>query len=269
MLLLAQLDRAKDELIARLKADGVEYDQRMDELEKVTWPRPEAEFVEPAFEIFARQHPWVGRDRVSPKSIVREMFEHAETFNQYVARYGLKRSEGVVLRYLSDAYKTLVQTVPVDHSTDDLDDVVEWLGALVRRVDSSLLDEWERLRHPDEHPPDEPPPPDEPADITANRRAFTVMVRNEVFRLLTDLALGRGEPIPGAPEYWEEHDAIGIDADARATRWVEVDLDAGWVRQTVRDPAGHDEWVLEAEIDLEASREQDRAVLRPAGVVRR
>ena len=238
--------------------------------QKVTWPRPEAEFIEPAFEVFARHHPWVGRDRVSPKSIVREMFEFAETFNQYVSRYGLKRSEGLLLRYLTDAYKTLVQTVPADHVSDDLDDVIEWLGTLVRRVDSSLLDEWERLRSPDPGAVDtDATDTDEAGDITTNRRAFTVMVRNAVFGLVTDLAFGRGEPIEGADEYWDEHDTIGVDADARATRWVDVDLDTGRVAQTLHDPDGDHEWVLDAEIDLDASRAEDRAVVRPRGIRRR
>ena len=119
VVLLAQLDKAKETLISELKRDGVEYEQRMEQLEQVTWPKPEADFLEPAFEVFAQHHPWVGRDRVQPKSVVRDMLEHAETFNQYIARYGLKRSEGAVLRYLTDCYKAMVQTVPVDVESGD------------------------------------------------------------------------------------------------------------------------------------------------------
>ncbi len=144
--LLAQRDAARDELMTRMKEEGVEYTERMARLAEVTWPRPEAEFIEPAFDVFARHHPWVGHLRPSPKSVVRDMVEHADTFNQYVSRYGLKRSEGLVLRYLTDCYKALVQTVPVTAVDDRLGEVTEWLGALVREVDSSLLDEWERLR---------------------------------------------------------------------------------------------------------------------------
>ena len=269
VILFAQLDKAKDQLVSRLKAEGVEYEQRMDELDKLTWPKPEADFIEPAFEIFSRQHPWVGRDTVGPKSVAREMFEHAENFNQYVTRHGLKRSEGLLLRYLTDCYKTLVQTVPAEHGSDDLDDVVEWLGAVVRRVDSSLLDEWERLRNPDPDLDDAMAAPVAPDDITANPRAFTVMVRNQVFGLVSDLALGRGEPIEGAEAYWDEHASIAIDADARATRWVDVDLDTGRVVQTLRDPEGHDEWVLDARVDLDASRSADRPVVVPVAVRRR
>ena len=144
--LLAQRDKARDDLMAEMKAEGVEYEERMERLAEVTWPKPEAEFIEPAFDVFARHHPWVGHLRTSPKSVVREMVEHADTFNQYVSRYGLKRSEGLVLRYLTDCYKALVQTVPASALNDRLEEVVDWLGALVREVDSSLLDEWERLR---------------------------------------------------------------------------------------------------------------------------
>ena len=144
--LLAQRDKARDELMTEMKTEGVEYEERMARLAEVTWPRPEAEFIEPAFDVFARHHPWVGHLRPSPKSVVRDMVEHADTFNQYVSRYGLKRSEGLVLRYLTDCYKALVQTVPAAAVDDRLAEVTEWLGALVRDVDSSLLDEWERLR---------------------------------------------------------------------------------------------------------------------------
>ena len=151
--LLAQRDAARDELMTRMKEEGVEYEERMARLAEVTWPKPEAEFIEPAFDTFARHHPWVGHLRPSPKSVVRDMVEHADTFNQYVSRYGLKRSEGLVLRYLTDCYKALVQTVPAAAVDDRLAEVIEWLGELVREVDSSLLDEWERplrscsLRH--------------------------------------------------------------------------------------------------------------------------
>ena len=144
--LLAQRDQARDELMTRMKDEGVEYEERMARLAEVTWPKPEAEFIEPAFEVFARHHPWVGNLRPSPKSVVRDMVEHADTFNQYVSRYGLKRSEGLVLRYLTDCYKALAQTVPAAAVDDRLAEVIDWLGTLVREVDSSLLDEWERLR---------------------------------------------------------------------------------------------------------------------------
>ncbi len=281
-ILFAQLDKAKDQLVSDLKSQGVEYEQRMEQLEKLTWPKPEAEFIEPAFEMFARHHPWVGRERVSPKSIAREMLEHAETFNQYVNRYGLKRSEGLLLRYLTDCYKTLVQTVPADHSTEDLDDIVEWLGATIRHVDSSLIDEWERLRNPTDSG-DEPAPPESP-DITHNRRAFGVMIRNEMFRwvgLLSrhkagELVRSLAEPGPWTADelveqmraYWNDHDSIVVDGDARSRNWISIDFDSGAVRQTLCDPDGFNEWVIEARIDIDASSDRQQAVVVPEGVRR-
>jgi len=281
-ILFGQLDKAKDQLVSDLKSQGVEYEQRMEQLEKLTWPKPESEFIEPAFEIFARHHPWVGRERVSPKSITREMLEHAETFNQYVNRYGLKRSEGLLLRYLTDCYKTLVQTVPADHSTEDLDDIVEWLGATIRHVDSSLIDEWERLRNPADSG-DEPAPPESP-DITKNRRAFGVMVRNEMFRWVGLLSRHKaGELVrslsnagPWNPDdlveqmrgYWDEHDTIVVDGDARSKNWISIDFESGAVRQTISDPDGFNEWVIDAHVDLNASSEKQQAVVVPEGIRR-
>ncbi|MDG2027149.1 MAG: DUF3516 domain-containing protein [Acidimicrobiales bacterium] len=274
VVLIAQKDKAKDTLISDLKAQGVEYEERMDRLEEVTWPKPEADFIEPAFEIFAQHHPWVGGDRVSPKSVAREMLEFAENFNQFVARYGLKRSEGLLLRYLTDVYKTLVQTVPVEHLTDDLEDVIEWLRAMIRRVDSSLIDEWERLRNPEEQ--DEVVTPGlDPEDITTNERAFRVLIRNEMFRLLTELASRRtGLLADDMVPYWAEHEWIAIDGDARAAAWIDISPDTEkatrmLARQTLCDPDGHHEWYLEAEVDLEASRSEDRAVILPVAVRRR
>ncbi|RMH73546.1 MAG: DUF3516 domain-containing protein [Actinomyces sp.] len=271
----AQRDRARDALIQRLKAEGVEYEERMAELAEVTWPRPEAEFIEPAFAVFARHHPWVGRDHPRPKSVARDMWEHADTFNQFIARYGLKRSEGLVLRYLSEVYKTLVQTVPVDASTEAIDDVVAWLATVIRQVDSSLLDEWERLRNPDPVAAPAAAPP-APADLTADRRGFTVLVRNELFRWVELLArrdhAGLAERLGGTPDadtladlmapYWADHATIAIDAGARRPDLVDVDLDRGRARQTLVDPEGWLEWVLEATLDLEASRAEQRPVLR-------
>ena len=143
--LLAQRDKARDALMTKMKDEGVPYEERIERLSEVTWPRPEAEFIDPAFEVFARHHPWVGHLRPSPKSVVRDMVEHADTFNSFVSRYGLKRSEGLVLRYLSDCYKALMQTVPAAAVDDSLGELIEWLAVLVRSVDSSLIDEWEQM----------------------------------------------------------------------------------------------------------------------------
>ncbi|HLF40175.1 MAG TPA: DUF3516 domain-containing protein, partial [Acidimicrobiia bacterium] len=202
-LLAAQEFKARGEAVAQMKADGVEYEERMERLEGVSYPKPLAELLEEAYELYRRGHPWVADYPVEPKSVARDLYERAMTFADYIAYYGLARSEGLVLRYLSDAYKALTQTVREDMKTEELYDLTEWLRELVRQVDSSLLDEWERLRHPEaaiaeaeaaggaagvaaREPVEERPPP-----VTANRRAFRVLVRNELFRRVELAALRR------------------------------------------------------------------------------
>ncbi len=147
--LSSQEHRARGEAIGEMKAEGIEYDERMELLDEVTWPKPLQELLEHTYGLYRQRHPWVGEDALSPKSVVRDMYERAMTFGEYVAFYGLTRSEGLVLRYLGDAYRALRQTVPDSVRTDELEDIIEWLGAVVRQTDSSLLDEWERLSDPD------------------------------------------------------------------------------------------------------------------------
>ena len=147
--LSAQQFRARGEAVAQMKADGLDYDTRMDLLDSVTYPKPLEDLLQHAFGIYRRGHPWVADHELAPKSVVRDMYERSMTFTEYIGFYGLSRSEGLVLRYLADAYKALRQTVPEDGKTEELIDLIEWLGELVRQVDSSLIDEWERLRNPD------------------------------------------------------------------------------------------------------------------------
>ncbi|WP_228386861.1 DEAD/DEAH box helicase, partial [Ornithinicoccus halotolerans] len=185
--LLAQRYRARGEAVAQMKADGLDYDQRMEQLEHVSWPQPLAELLEATLEIFRQTHPWVREDALSPKSVVREMYEHAMSFTELVSSYQLARSEGVVLRYLTDAYRALRQTVPEAYRSEELDDLIQWLGETIRQTDSSLLDEWEALTDPDRVAEvaarvaaGAPAPP--PRPVTAQERAFRVMVRNAMFR---------------------------------------------------------------------------------------
>jgi hypothetical protein len=208
-------------------------------------------------------------------------------FSEYIAHYGLARSEGLVLRYLTEAYRGLVQSVPEDSKTDDLVDITEWLGELVRQVDSSLLDEWEALTHPEQSlgvlglaaagPVAAGP---DPAAVSANTRAFTVMVRNSAFRRVELLArrdfdsLGELDGPAGwgaarwrqaARDYFAEHDSVGIGADARALFACSANGRKWAVIQTLDDPAGDREWVLRLEVDLDASDAAGDAVLTMAG----
>src|SRR5580658_5830079 len=187
--LSAQQFRARGEAVAQMKADGVEYEERMELLDNVTYPKPLEDLLEAAYEIYRRGHPWVGDYMVSPKTVVRDMFERAMTFGEYVQFYSLSRSEGIVLRYLADAYKALKQTVPDEAKTEELTDLIEWLGELIRQVDSSLIDEWEKLSHPDDL--DSAPVRAEPKGVTRNTRAFRVLVRNSLFRRVTLASLRR------------------------------------------------------------------------------
>ena len=182
--LWAQQHEARGEAIAAMKADGIEYDERMVLLEEVTWPRPLAELLEATYELYRESHPWLDPDALEPKSVVREMWEQGMSFTDFVGRYQLARSEGLVLRYLTDAYRTLRQTVPERHRSPELDELIEWLGETVRQTDSSLLDEWEALADPAHVRADvaehAPPPP--PRPISAQERPFRVMVRNAMWR---------------------------------------------------------------------------------------
>ncbi|MCA9630380.1 MAG: DUF3516 domain-containing protein, partial [Myxococcales bacterium] len=278
-----QVDTLKTRLMNELKAEGVEYDERMKRLEKVDFPKPEKEFIYGTFDAFAEHHPWVAGFRISPKSIARDMYEQGETFHGYIKTYGLQRAEGVLLRYLSDVYRVLEQTVPEQDRTEELIDLTEWLGAEIRQADASLLDEWLALQDPAhvlrEQDSEELP------DITKDRRAFRVLVRNAAWRLVQALATQRydraqreleglaGEgnaPLDAANErwtserleqtlasYWETYDSIRTDPGARAPRYLEVQERAGawWLRQALVDPEDYLEWGLELEVDLDASRE--------------
>ncbi|WP_018681164.1 DEAD/DEAH box helicase [Actinokineospora enzanensis] len=275
--LSAQTHKARGEAVAAMKSEGIEYDQRMELLEQVTHPKPLAELLGAAFETYRRGHPWVGDHQLSPKSVVRDMYERAMTFTEYVSFYALARSEGLVLRYLADAYRAVRQTVPDEAKTEELTDLIEWLGELVRQVDSSLLDEWEKLTNPDtgetEEPVDELPPA-----VTTNPRAFRVLVRNALFQRVQLAArrdyhaLGELDGASGwdagswadaLEPYFAMHSQIGVGPDARgpALLIIEQEPERWLVRQIFDDPAGDRDWGFTAEIDLSASDEAGTAAV--------
>lgn len=281
--LAQQQFRARGEAVAAMKADGIEYEQRMDALEEVEHPQPLGELLREAFETFAASQPWIRDVELKPKSVVRDMFERAMTFTEYVSFYGLARSEGLLLRYLSDADRAIRQTVPDEAKTEELRDLIAWLGELVRQVDSSLLDEWEALSNPrpDDGEPVIPPPP---PSVTMNRRAFLVLVRNELFRRVQLAALQKDDELeeldphadwPAALDaYYAEHESIGTSGAARGAGLIAIDespVDAPgtWrVRQTIDDPAGDHDWGIDASVDLAASTDQGVAVIRVDGLTR-
>lgn len=278
-ILAAQLSKARGEAVAQMKADGIEYDERIELLDEITHPQPLRDLLEHAFEVYCQTNPWAADGRPSPKSVVREMWERGLTFREYVSAYGLTRTEGAVLRYLSDAYKALRSGVPAQARTDEVVDVVEWLGELVRQVDSSLLDEWEQLTSPDQ-PADVPVAvPTRPRPLTGNERAFTAMVRNALFRRVEAFARRRWDELgeldrsagwDGArweavgQAYFDEHDDVGTGPDARGPALLLFDRGpTTWrVRQVFDDPAGDRDWGIDVEVDLEASDEEGAPVLR-------
>jgi hypothetical protein len=279
--LAAQLFRARGQAVEQMKADGIEYEERMELLTEVTYPRPLEDLLQAAYDIYRRGHPWVADHQLAPKSVARDMYERAMTFVEYVGFYGLMRSEGLVLRYLADAYKALKQTVPEDARTEELTDLIEWLGELVRQVDSSLIDEWERLRNPAEQVA--APADDRPPAVTGNPRAFRVLVRNALFRRVELAALRRYDEL-GALDaeagwdadawalalepYFGEHGDIGTGPDARGPGLLIIDQqpDHWAVRQIFDDPAGDHDWGFSARVDLAASDEAGVAVLEVTDV---
>ncbi|GGO91002.1 helicase [Wenjunlia tyrosinilytica] len=284
-ILAAQQNKARGEAVARMKADGIEYEERMERLQDIGYPKPQEELLFHAYNVYRKGHPWVGDHPLSPKSIARDLYERAMTFTEFTGFYELARAEGIVLRYLASAYKALQHTVPEEAKSDDLKDLIEWLGELVRQVDSSLLDEWEQLANPQDEEQVGPPSDDRPAPVTANQRAFRVLVRNAMFRRVELAALERYEELGGLGEddgwdadswadamdaYWDEHEDLGTGPDARGPKLLLIDEQPGlWrVRQIFDDPAGDHDWGISAEVDLTASDEEGRAVVRVTGVDR-
>ncbi|MFG2000268.1 DEAD/DEAH box helicase [Spirillospora sp. NPDC048911] len=283
-ILAAQLNKARGEAVAEMKAEGMEYEERMEALQDIDYPKPMEEELEAAYEIYRRGHPWVGDHPLRPKTVVRDMYERAMTFTEYIGYYELARGEGLVLRYLSGAYKALQQTVPESIKNDDLIDLIEWLGELVRQVDSSLLNEWEQLANPGDETLAEDLE-ERVTKVTANARAFRVLVRNALFRRVELAALERygelGELDPefGAAAwseamnaYFEEHDELLTGPDARGPKLLQIEEvpdDSLWrVRQVFDDPAGDRDWGISAEVDLAGSDEAGEAVLRVTAVDR-
>ena len=302
--LVAQQHRARGEAVAAMKAEGYEYEERMALLETITWPKPLADLLEPAFVTYKHSNPWVSDAELSPKSVVRDMIERAMTFAEFVSVYGLDRTEGVVLRYLADAYRSMRQTISEEHRTEEVQDITEWLGELVRGTDSSLLDEGERLANPVDDDAD-----DEVGDgplsgtgaeapvrpVTGNPRSFRVLVRNALFRRVELAARENYDALEALDkasgwdgDAWADaldpmfelhgNDAIGVDAAARSSALVQifengvrpdgerVEPGTWFVRQVLDDPAGDHDWAISAVVDLAASDEAGAVVLSVVAV---
>ncbi|WP_103535117.1 RNA helicase [Streptomyces sp. SM11] len=281
-ILAAQQNKARGEAVGQMKADGVEYEERMERLQDVTYPKPLSELLWHAYDVYRTSHPWVNDHPVSPKSVIRDMFERAMTFTEFTSHYELARTEGIVLRYLANAYKALEHTIPDDVKSEDLQDLISWLGEMVRQVDSSLLDEWEQLANPEVETAEQAQErADEVKPVTANPRAFRVLVRNAMFRRVELAALDRVRDLgeldgdagwdedawgEAMDAYWDAHEEIGTGPDARGPKLLKIEEDPAhglWrVWQAFADPAGDHDWGIKAEVDLAASDEEGRAIVR-------
>src|SRR5258706_5814141 len=193
IILRKQLDRVKDQKMAEMKMEGVEYDKRMEELEKLEYRNPSRHVIYSTLNAFADRHRWVGQENIRLKSIAREMFESFRSFADYIRDYELQRAEGVLLRHLNRVYKVLTQNVPDAAKNDQVREMELYLGSMIRQVDSSLLDEWEKMRDPNyqraESKEVRPPGAEEAArDITRDAKAFTAAIRTGIFGFLRGLA---------------------------------------------------------------------------------
>jgi len=271
--------------MAEMKMEGLEYEQRMEELEKLEYPKPNREFVYSTFNAFADRHPWVGQENIRPKSIAREMFESFRSFSDYIRDYELQRAEGVLLRHLNSVFKVLAQTVPDTAKNEPVREMEIYLATMIRQIDSSLLDEWEKMRDPNfqraETPAARPPGADEAdADITKDARAFTAAIRNRIFTFLRGLVGGDFEAAltcaggswtmeqlkQALESYHAEHERICLDPNGRNIRNTHVapseDKKTWRVQQKLVDPAEHNDWVAEFEVDLAESRKSGEPVLK-------
>lgn len=286
-ILRKQLDRVKTEKMGEMKAAGMEYDERIEELDKLEHPKPLRDFIYSTFNAFSDKHPWVGAENIRPKSIAREMYETYQSFAEYVREYDLQRSEGLLLRYLSDVFKALVQAVPVTVKNDEIDAITEYFGGILRTIDSSLIEEWERIRNPQfvATSSDSGAAGATPADAMGDTRALRIRVMNEVFRLVRALAIGdldaavellMGWTADGASgvdgegvawsadrllavmkEYFAaDHHRVRTDTGARASKNTRIEASGSeWrIEQVLVDPDDHNDWCLSLSLDLEAGR---------------
>jgi uncharacterized protein DUF3516/helicase-like protein len=276
-----QLDQVKSQRMAEMKAAGVEYEQRIAELETLEWPKPNRDFIYATFNDFAERHPWVGETNVHPKSIAREMFERFTSFDDYVRDLGLERSEGVLLRHLSQVFRALEQTVPVAARTEPVLEVLAYLRSLLRDVDSSLLDEWEGLSDP-ERRLKKAAAPGPVVDPVAERRALVATIRVELHKLVRALArrdypaaarllvAGEGEPwsaerlTAALAPFWAEHTALLTTPEARRPDRTRLDEPAPRrfrAQQVLVDAEGDEDWSLDCVVDLAASRTDGAPIL--------
>lgn len=277
-ILRAQERRARDAAMSAMKAEGVDFEERLDRLEDITYPKPLEEMLDVAFAKYCAQVPWANDYELSPKSVLRDMLETGCDFKSYIAQYKIARCEGILLRYLTEAYRSLDRTVPVERRTEELDDIVSWLGLVVRSVDSSLVDEWENAGAAPGAAPLKR------ADVVVqDRRGMTLMVRNALFQRVRLAARDKATELGVLDEDWgfgefrwsraldafyEEHEELLVDGDARSMAFLSIDdsdelNDHVWhVHQVFHDVDGDHDFGIIADVDLDATQDGDGIVFR-------
>lgn len=280
--LRAQERAARDKAMADMKADGLDYDERMDRLQDITYPKPLEDMLDAAFTQYRRDVPWANDYWLSPKSVIRDMVETASDFTGYIGRYNIARSEGTLLRYLSDAYRSLARTVPVDKRDEQLSDIIAWLRVLVRSIDSSLVDEWENAGSADASEAAAAlAAPGRRDEVIEDRRGLTVLVRNALFRRVQLMDLDRPEELgaldkdwgygvheweDALDDYYDAHEYVGVDAAARSADLFVLDDsherdEHTWkVRQIIDDSDGDHDWAIVGVVDLDATQESGEVV---------
>jgi hypothetical protein len=281
-----QVDKAKAALMAEMKSDGVEYDERIERLDEVEHPKPGKEFIYATYNDFVLRNPWAKEASVRPKSVAREMFENWQSFEDYIKSYGLERSEAVLLRHLSEVYKVLEQTVAPALKTPEVEEAATFFETMLRGIDSSLLDEWERMRRGEFGPVEREVVEQKPQPVTRDKAAFTRLVRTVIFDFLKLLARGEAEAalelIPGRGEitvgalgaamneFTLDHGRLRFDPEARNAKHCRLDAAPGasiWkIEQILVDEAELNDWSARFEVDLSASAEAGQAVLRLIGI---
>ena len=279
-ILRAQQRIERDRAMTRMKSEGVDYDERIDRLQEVTWPKPLADVLEPAFERYCEEVPWARDYELSCKSVLRDMVETASDFKGYIQRYGIARSEGTLLRYLSEAFRALDRTVPAEKRDERLDDIVSWLRLVVRTVDSSLMDEWAGTETDEV---DAGAAPGEADVVVRDRRGVTLLVRNALWARVRLAASGRTDELGELDADWgwrempwrraldgfyEQHDEILLDGDARSSAFLQVDETAEktehlWhVHQAFHDVDGDSDFGIWADVDLDATQDEGAVIFR-------
>lgn len=281
--LRAQERQARDEAMIRMKEDGLDYDERMDRLQEITYPKPLEDMLQAAFDEYRHDVPWANDYWLSPKSVVRDMVETASDFTGYIARYNIARSEGTLLRYLSDAYRALARTVPQEKRDEQLDDIISWLRVVVRSIDSSLVDEWENAgtdTDASEAAANLAAPGAKQA-VVEDRRGLTVLVRNAMFRRVQLMDLDKPDELGALDkdwgygvhewedtldDYYDEHEYVNIDAKARSGELFILDeskenSEHSWkVRQIIDDSDGDHDWAITGTVDLDATQSSGEVV---------